>query len=233
MGLLQGFDRKRRDQMTRKLTSARRGAALGKARNMVVFVHGYGADGADLLGLSDPLAPHLPDTVFYSPDAPEPCNGAPMGRQWFPIPWLDGSSEEAARLGLLAAAEDLNGFLDEKLAEEGLLPSSLALVGFSQGAMMSLHIAPRRSPAIAGVVAISGRLLSPELLFEAVSKPPMMLIHGDQDPVVPFADMGLAGDALVTAGFETYGHVMKGTGHGIAPDGLSVALSFLADRLPK
>lgn len=219
--------------MIRKLTSGRRGAASGQAKSMVVFVHGYGADGADLLGLADPLAPHLPNTVFYSPDAPEPCNGAPMGRQWFPIPWLDGSSEEAARQGLLAAALDLNAFLDEKLAAEGLLPNALALVGFSQGAMMSLHIAPRRTPQIAGVVGISGRLLSPELLYEAVSKPPILLIHGDQDPVVPFEDMGLAGDALVAAGFETYGHVMQGTGHGIAPDGLSVALSFLADRLPK
>lgn len=219
--------------MTRKLTSARRGAAKGAARNMVVFVHGYGADGADLLGLADPLAPHLPGTVFYSPDAPEPCNGAPMGRQWFPIPWLDGSSEQAAREGLLAAADDLNAFLDEKLAEEGLTPDALALVGFSQGAMMSLHVAPRRSPKIAGVVAISGRLLAPELLHEAVEKPPIVLIHGDEDAVVPFEDMGLAGNALVAAGFETYGHVMKGTGHGIAQDGLSVALSFLADRLPK
>ena len=219
--------------MIRKLTSGRRGAASGQAKSMVVFVHGYGADGADLLGLADPLAPHLPNTVFYSPDAPEPCNGAPMGRQWFPIPWLDGSSEEAARQGLLAAALDLNAFLDEKLAAEGLLPNALALVGFSQGAMMSLHIAPRRTPQIAGVVGISGRLLSPELLYESASKPPILLIHGDQDPVVPFEDMGLAGDALVAAGFETYGHVMKGTGHGIAPDGLSVALSFLADRLPK
>jgi phospholipase/carboxylesterase len=219
--------------MTRKLTSARKGAARGKARSMVVFIHGYGADGADLLGLADPLAPHLPNTVFFSPDAPERCNGAPMGRQWFPIPWLDGSSEAAARQGLLAAADDLNAFLDEKLAEEGLGPEALALVGFSQGAMISLHVAPRRPVPVAGVVAISGRLLAPELLHEAQAKPPILLMHGDQDAVVPFEDMGLAGDALVAAGFETYGHVMKGTGHGIAPDGLSVALSFLADRLPK
>lgn len=218
--------------MTRTLHSARKGAAQGKAKSMVVFLHGYGADGADLLGLADPLAPHLPNTVFYSPDAPEHCAGAPMGRQWFPIPWIDGSSEAVARAGLLAAADDLNAFLDAKLAEEGLTPDALVLVGFSQGAMISLHIAPRRDQAIAGVVAISGRLLAPELLAEAKVKPPVMLIHGDQDPVVPFADMGLAGDALVTAGFDVYGHVMKGTAHGIAPDGLQAALAFLTDRLP-
>jgi phospholipase/carboxylesterase len=219
--------------MTRTFPSSRRGADQGRAKSMVVFVHGYGADGADLLGLADPLAPHLPDTVFYSPDAPEPCNGAPMGRQWFSIPWIDGSSEAESRTGLLAAADDLNAFLDDKLHEEGLGPEALVLVGFSQGAMISLHVAPRRPTAIAGVVAISGRLLAPELLTEAKVKPAVMLIHGDQDPVVPFADMGLAGDALVQAGFETYGHVMKGTGHGIAPDGLQAALAFLTERLPR
>ena len=98
---------------------------------------------------------------------------------------------------------------------------------------MSLHIAPRRDRAIAGVVGFSGRLLVPELLeAEARVKPPVLLIHGDADQMVPFEDMGRAGNALVEAGFETYAHVMKGTGHGIAPDGLQVALSFLLDKLP-
>lgn len=219
--------------MTRALDYGRKGPASGVTKSIVVFLHGYGADGADLLGLADPLAPHLPDTEFLAPDAPEPCVGNPFGRQWFPIPWLDGSSEAAAAAGLEASAADLNAFLDARLEEAGLSPRSLALVGFSQGAMMSLHVAPRRSEAIAGIVAISGRLLRPELLgAEAVVKPPVLLVHGDADPVVPFEDMGRAGNALVGAGFETYGHVMKGTGHGIAPDGLSVALSFLKGRLP-
>lgn len=219
--------------MTRALDFGRKGPASGVTKSLVVFLHGYGADGADLLGLADPLAPHLPDTMFLAPDAPEPCAGNPFGRQWFPIPWLDGSSEAAAAAGLEAAAADLNAFLDARLEEEGLSPRALALVGFSQGAMMSLHVAPRRPEAVAGIVAISGRLLRPELLAqEAVVKPPVLLVHGDADPVVPFEDMGKAGNALVTAGFETYGHVMKGTGHGIAPDGLSVALSFLKERLP-
>jgi phospholipase/carboxylesterase len=215
----------------RALQSARRGPVKGKS--LVVFLHGYGADGADLLGLSDVLAPHLPDTVFLAPDAPEPCNGNPFGRQWFPIPWLDGSSEAMATTGLAAAAADLNGFLDARLAEEGIGPEAMALVGFSQGAMMAVHVAPRRDRAPAGVVAISGRLLAPErLVAEAKVKPSVLLIHGDQDPVVPFEDMAKAGQGLAAAGFEVYGHVMRGTGHGIAPDGLSAALSFLMDRLP-
>ena len=219
--------------MTRELSFGRRGAEQGAAKSIVVFVHGYGANGADLLGLADPLAPHLPDTVFFSPDAPDTVPGMPFGRQWFPIPRFDGSTEEEAEQGLYAAAADLNAFLDARLAEEGLPPEALALVGFSQGAMMSLHVAPRRTSAIAGVVAISGRLLQEDRLVpEAQVRPPVMLIHGDSDDVVPFESMAEAGNALVGAGFETYAHVMKGSGHGIAPDGLSVALSFLKDRLP-
>ena len=215
------------------LKFGRKAARSGRARSIVVFVHGYGADGADLLGLGDALAPHLPDTVFVAPDAPQPCTGNPFGFQWFPIPWLDGSSEEAAREGMAASVALMDAFLDARLAEEGLGPEAMALVGFSQGAMMSLHVAPRRAAAVAGVVAISGRLLVPErLAAEAVVKPPVLLIHGDQDPVVPFEDMGRAGEALVAAGFETFGHVMEGTGHGIAPDGLGVALQFLKERLP-
>jgi phospholipase/carboxylesterase len=217
----------------RELRFGRRAARSGVARSVVVFVHGYGADGADLLGLADAFAPHLPDTVFVAPDAPERCVGGGFGYQWFPIPWLDGSDVALAEAGLDAATRDLDGFLDARLADEGLGPEALALVGFSQGAMISLHLAPRRAVALAGVVAISGRLLRPEALAaEAVVRPPVLLVHGDQDPVVPFADIGRAGDALVTAGFETFGHVMRGTGHGIAPDGVGVAVQFLKERLP-
>jgi phospholipase/carboxylesterase len=216
----------------RELRFGRKGAAKGEARALVVFLHGYGADGGDLLGLADVLTPHLPGVAFVAPDAPERCIGGGFGYQWFPIPWLDGSSQMAAETGMASSVNDLNAFLDARMAEEGVAPNRVALVGFSQGAMMSLHIAPRRDQAMAGVVAISGRLLQPELLArEARVKLPVLLIHGDQDQVVPFGDMARAGDALVAAGFQTFGHVMQGTGHGIAPDGLGAALGFLKDRL--
>jgi phospholipase/carboxylesterase len=214
----------------RELRFGRKGAE--KPSGLLVFLHGYGADGADLLGLADVLAPHLPGVAFAAPDAPERCVGGGFGYQWFPIPWLDGSPVELAEAGLDAASKDLNGFLDARLAEAGLGADRLVLVGFSQGAMMSLQVALRRAEPVAGVVAISGRLLRPDrLAAEIMVRPPVLLIHGDQDPVVPFQDMEKAGQALVGAGVPTYGHVMKGTGHGIAPDGLGAALQFIKERL--
>jgi len=129
---------------------------------------------------------------------------------------------------------DLNHWLDKVMAEEGVTPAQTVLFGFSQGTMMSLHVAPRRAEAFAGVVGFSGRLLDPDTLqAEAVSKPPVLLVHGDQDDMVPIASLPEAADALTAAGFEVYTHVSKGTGHGIAPDGLGVALQFMQEKLPK
>jgi phospholipase/carboxylesterase len=214
------------------LKSARKGPS--KADAVVVFLHGYGADGADLLGLADPLSPHLPGVAFHAPDAPERSINNPFGFQWFPIPWLDGSTEAQAKEAMGRSIALLNAWLDKVLADEGLTADRMVVVGFSQGTMMALHVLPRRDEAVAGIIGFSGRLLVPELLAaEAKVKPPVLLLHGDQDPMVPFQDMTLAGEALEQAGFAVYGHVMKGTGHGISPDGLSVALSFLRDRLGK
>ncbi len=215
-----------------ELNFRRRASASGEDTSAVLFLHGYGADGADLLGLAEPLAAHMPDTVFLACDAPERSMANPMGFQWFPIPRIDGSTEAAAAEGLRRSAKTLDAFIDKVLADEGLAPDRLMLVGFSQGSMMSLYVAPRRAEPLAGIVAFSGRLLAPELLAsEAQSRLPVLLIHGDVDDVVPFAEMQAAGAALQVAGFEVFGHVMQGTGHGIAPDGLSVALSFLRERL--
>ena len=219
--------------MTRVLTAGRKEPQSGDTRSAVVFLHGYGANGADLLGLADPLADHLPDTLFVAPDAPENCAGSPLGYQWFPIPWIDGSSEEESSRGMQQAVEDLNAFLDALMVDEDLLPEQVCLFGFSQGTMMSLHVAPRREDPVAGIVAFSGRLLEPELLADEVqSRMPILLVHGDQDDVVPVQSLPQAAEALQNAGFtDVYAHVMKGTAHGIAPDGLSVALAFIRDQL--
>lgn len=220
--------------MTRVLTAGRRAPVSGDTRSVVVFLHGYGANGADLLGLADVLGEHLPDTLFVAPDAPEDCPGSMGGFQWFPIPWIDGSSEEEAARGMEMAVEDLNAFLDALMVDEDVMPEQVVLFGFSQGTMMSLHVAPRRDDAVAGIVAFSGRLLNPESLADEVKvRPPVLLVHGDADDVVPVQSLPQAAEALQGAGWkdDVYAHIMKGTGHGIAPDGLSVALAFMRDKL--
>ena len=219
--------------MTRVLKAGRKGPHSGEVRSAVVFLHGYGANGADLLGLADVLGEHLPDTLFVAPDAPEGVPDFPGGLQWFPIPWIDGSSEEEAELGLLAAAADLDAFLDALMVDEDLLPEQVVLFGFSQGTMMALQVAPRREDEVAGIVAFSGRLLRPEMLKDEVRcRPPVLLIHGDSDDVVPPASLPEAAETLQGAGFkDVYAHIMKGTAHGIAQDGLQVALAFMRDKL--
>ncbi len=219
--------------MTRVLEAGRKAPQSGETRSVVVFLHGYGANGADLLGIADVLGEHLPDTLFVAPDAPEEIPGYPGGYQWFPIPWIDGSSEEVSKAAMAMAVEDLNAFLDALMVDEDVLPEQVVLFGFSQGTMMALHVAPRREDSVAGIVAFSGRLLEPELLEdEVVVRPPILLVHGDQDDVVPPQSLPDAAEALQGAGWkDVYAHVMKGTAHGIAPDGLSVALAFMRDKL--
>jgi len=219
--------------MTRALDAGRKEPLSGEMRSCVIFLHGYGANGADLLGLADPLAEHMRDTLFLAPDAPEDCAGSPMGFQWFPIPWIDGSSEEESRAGLLRATDDLNAFIDGVMVDEDLLPEQVMVLGFSQGTMMALHVLPRREDEVAGIVAFSGRLLEPEALVDELQcRPPVLLIHGDQDDVVPPQSLPQAAQALQDAGWkEVFAHVMKGTGHGIAPDGLQIALAFMRERL--
>ncbi len=216
--------------MARKLNFGRKAAVSGAPKSLVIFLHGYGADSADLLSLADVLGPYLPDTTFLAPDAPDPVPGAPSGYQWFPIPRFDGSTEAQALAGFAQAAEDLTLFLRQRAEDEAMPLASCAFVGFSQGAMMALHVAPRLDQTMAAVVSISGRLMLPEDLgAAAICKPPVMLIHGDQDEVVEFDNLGLAGNALTSAGFSTFAHVMKGMGHGISQDGLQVTLDFLVD----
>ena len=215
------------------LESARKASKSGKVTGLVIFVHGYGADGNDLLSLGDPLAEQMPDTVFYAPNAPNKCQMNPMGYEWFPIPWIDGSTEKVANTGMNGAAQMFDDWLTEVMEVEGVTAAQTFLVGFSQGTMMSLHVGPRRAEKLAGIIGFSGRLLRPEALNEAHTKPPILLIHGDADEVVPLVSMPEAADALTAAGFEVFTHISKGTGHGIAPDGLSLSLQFMIKMFAK
>lgn len=203
----------------------------GKTKSLVILLHGYGADGNDLFGLSGPLSDHMPDTVFRSPNAPERSAMNPMGYQWFPIPWLDGSSEADMQAGFQRSAELLDAFLDEAMAEEGVTPDKTVVVGFSQGTMMSLYVAPRRDQQVACVVGFSGRLVDENLAEEAKVKPPVLLVHGDMDEMINVSEMSIAETALRVAGFDVRTHISRGTGHGIAPDGLTLALQFMMHHL--
>jgi phospholipase/carboxylesterase len=195
-----------------------------------VFLHGYGADGDDLIGLADPLAQHLPNTRFLAPNAPQRCVNNPLGFQWFPIPWLDGTPEPVAREAARAAFVALDGWLDAVAAETP--PARTVLVGFSQGTMMALHVGLRRRAALAGIVGFSGRLLEPVSLADEIrSRPPVLLVHGDQDPVVPFESLAAAEAGLAAAGVPVASHVSRGVAHGIAPDGLGLAVRFIQERL--
>ena len=213
------------------LSGPRRDPRSGHAESLVIFLHGYGADGNDLLALAEPLAEHLPDTAFRAPNAPEPSRANPAGYQWFPIPWLDGSPEAARDASYRRSAEVLDGWITAAMAEEDVAPARTAVVGFSQGTMMALAVLPRRSEPVAGIVGFSGRLLEPAALGQARSKPPVLLVHGDMDEMVPLAALAEAEGGLRAAGFDVRSHVSRGIGHGIAPDGLGLALAFLKERL--
>lgn len=213
------------------LESHKKAPKSGNTKSLVIFVHGYGADGKDLISLADPLAEHMPDTVFYAPDAPNKCQMNPMGFEWFPIPRMDGSTEEAARAGMEDATGMLEDWLVETMKAEGVTAAQTVLIGFSQGTMISLHVGPRLADKLAGIVGFSGRLLAPEAIGEVVNMPPVLLVHGDMDDVVAPSSMPEAAEVLRKAGFEVFTHVSKGTGHGIAPDGLGLALQFMIEKL--
>lgn len=194
-------------------------------RQLVVLLHGVGADGQDLIGLAPALARYLPHAAFVAPDAPFACDLAPFGRQWFS---LQDRRPAALLPGLDAAAPLLDVFLDDQLAARGLEARHLALVGFSQGAMLALHAAPRRARAVAAVVGYSGALVGSEhLADEARSRSPTMLIHGTEDEVVPFAALAMTAAALQGAGFQVQALPLPGLGHAIDPDGIKAGGEFL------
>ncbi|MBI1206977.1 MAG: phospholipase [Azospirillum sp.] len=198
-------------------------------RHLVVLLHGLGADGNDLIGLAPGWARSLPEAEFLSPHAPFPCDMAPFGRQWFSL-----KDYNPFRMfdEIRAVAPLLDDFLDQALAERGLGDHQLALVGFSQGTMMALHAAPRRARACAAVLGYSGALLrADQLVQEARVRPPVLLIHGDSDEVVPFEAMAAAELGLREAGIPVQTVGRPGLGHGIDPEGMALGEAFLAQAL--
>ena len=201
----------------------------GTPDSLVVLVHGYGADGNDLIGLAPHFAEALPNTAFVSPHAPQRCEMAPFGRQWFNV-WNEDPVSRLAEIRRAAAI--LDGFIDERIAALGIAEERLALLGFSQGTMMSLFVAPRRAAPCAGVLGYSGRLEGAELLAaETVSRPPVVLVHGDSDELLPLHRLQHAEAALSENGFDVAAHVRPGLGHGIDEAGIEIGRRFLVSRL--
>lgn len=200
-------------------------AASGRTKQLVVLLHGLGADGNDLIGLAPFLADALPDAHFIAPNAPEPCDMAPYGYQWFS---LQEWTMESKLRGTKQAAPALHAFIDAQLARFGLNESQLALVGFSQGTMMSLYAALRRAAPVAGIVGYSGALIGAEALASEIeSRPPVCLIHGTADTVVPFAAMEMAEAALRANGVDVEAHARPGLPHSIDEAGIEIAKAFL------
>jgi phospholipase/carboxylesterase len=207
----------------------------GKAKNLVVFLHGYGADGNDLIEIGRAWQELLPDTAFVSPHAPNPCGQAPVGREWFPLTMREPSERW---LGVNSAAPVLNAFLDAELARHSLPGSALALVGFSQGTMMSLHVGLRRATAPAAIVGYSGMLVTPnedaeldKFAEEIIARPPVLLIHGDQDQLIPVQALLHAAQGLASLDIPVQWHISPGVGHGIDQEGLRHGGEFLARNL--
>jgi len=205
----------------------------GTPKRLVVFLHGYGADGNDLIELGRAWQPMLPDTAFVSPHAPEPCGQAPMGRQWFSLTFRDVNERW---VGVNKAAPVLEKFLQAELALHNLPASALALVGFSQGTMMALHVGLRLAAAPAAIVGYSGMLVTPgdagaeKMAGEIKSRPPVLLVHGDSDDLIPPQALLFSAQALATLEVPVEWHMSQGVGHGIDGEGLRHGGEFLMRR---
>jgi phospholipase/carboxylesterase len=201
----------------------------GKPDSLVILLHGYGSNGADLISLAPYWAKLLPGAAFVSPNAVEPTPGAPGGYQWFAIADLDPLAMEQ---GVRAAAQSVDRFIDRELEKHGLGPERLVLVGFSQGTMMALHVGLRRERQIAGILGYSGVLVGAGRLKEEMrSKPPIVLIHGDRDPTIPIPAMFDSAEGLAAAGHGAQWHISYGVPHSIGPDGLDLGGAFLSTQL--
>jgi phospholipase/carboxylesterase len=203
--------------------------AGGQPRRLVVLLHGLGADGNDLIGLQQYWGRLVPEAEFVSPNAPFPCEMAPYGYQWFSV---RDRSPTAVLAGVRAAAPALDAFIDEELQKRGLVDSDAVLVGFSQGTMMALYVGLRRAAPLAGILGYSGRLIAPELLPDELrSRPPVLLVHGTEDPLVPFQSMAAAEAALRGAGVAVETLACVGAEHTIDPRGLGRGGRFLREAL--
>ena len=217
----------------KKLDGSHIAPRSGKAKQMVIFLHGYGANGDDLLSIGEEWARELPDAVFIAPNAPDVCEASPMGYQWFSIREIDGKAFERDKL-VEKVAPVLNAYIDEQLQKWGVPESQLAVVGFSQGAMMAMYTMPRRKTACAGVIGYSGILLDGAgLKASGIVKMPVLAIHGDVDTIVPPKYLAIVQNDFSAAGFDVETIMRPGLGHGIDQFGLIRGVEFIKEAFEK
>jgi phospholipase/carboxylesterase len=219
--------------MAAELDGPRLEPRSGTAKQLVVFLHGYGADGNDLIEIGRAWQGLLPGAAFVSPHAPRPCGQSPMGREWFPLTFRQPNERWD---GVQAAAPALDAFLDAELKRRNLPPEALALVGFSQGTMMALHVGLRRAVAPAAIVGYSGILIMPndamsdEFAVQIKSRPPVLLIHGDADQMIPVQAVTHSAQGLAALEVPVEWHISPEIGHGIDQEGLRHGGEFLAKQ---
>jgi phospholipase/carboxylesterase len=195
-------------------------------RNIALLLHGYGSSGADLISVAPHWRQDLPDTLFLAPNAPQ---SAGSGYQWWP---LQNFTPQALAAGAALAAPAIDAFIDRKLKQYGLSEADLAIVGFSQGTMMALQVGLGRQIAPAAIVGYSGMLAgTSSLLHRNGPKPPVLLVHGSADPIIPVAALHATKTALDKLGLDVATHVSAGVGHTVDPIGLRLGLDFIAKRL--
>ncbi|MCK5554671.1 MAG: dienelactone hydrolase family protein [Alphaproteobacteria bacterium] len=204
----------------------------GKAKQMVIFLHGYGTSGADLLPIGVDMADVFPDTVFLSPNAPEVCEAFSAGFQWFSIRSADGTVlKEIDRSEIIqGSAEILNSFIDAQLKQWDVDESQLIVIGFSQGSMMALYTMPRRKKPCAGIISYSGMLIDGAGLKSSdIVKPQILAVHGDVDETVPPSSLKAIQDGFSSAGFNVETVLRPDLGHGIDQSGLARGVQFVKE----
>lgn len=198
-------------------------------KQIVLLLHGFGSNGADLISLAPHWQRQLPEALFLAPNAPQRLGSMSAGYQWWPLTTF---TPAALASGAASAAPAIASFVDRKLDQYGLTDSSLAIVGFSQGAMMALHVGLRRTHRVAAIVGYSGMLTgASELSHVPITKPPVLLVHGSADPVVPVAALHAAQSTLKHLGIDVMAHVSDGIGHTVDPTGLRMGGDFIAKAL--
>ena len=213
--------------MSKIVNGASLKARSGEPPNKIILLlHGFGSSGTDMISLAPQWQDALPDTLFLAPHAPQRCSMMGAGYQWW---GLSGFAPSALAAGAASAAPAIDAFIDRKLAQYGLTEADLALVGFSQGTMMALHIGLRRPRAVAAVVGYSGMLAGSAGLAHDFSKPRVLLVHGTADPVVPVAALHMSESELKRLGVEVTTHISYGVGHSVDPVGLRLGRDFIAD----